>query len=71
MESTSDRINISNDLRKRFVSKKSITITSNDNNITPAWKGEIVSKGDFVLIKSNDRKLFGRAFNFKLLILES
>lgn len=60
-----DRINISNDLRKRFISKKTITITSNENNSFPAWKSQILSKGDYILILSNGKKLFGLILNFK------
>lgn len=60
-----DRINISSDIRRRFMAKNSITITSNDKNSSPVWKGELMSKGDYVIINSNERMLFGCVLNFK------
>lgn len=62
-----DRINISSDIRRRFIPKNSITITSNDKSSSPVWKGEIISKGDYVIINSSERKLFGCVLNFKKL----
>lgn len=62
-----DKIDISTDKRRRFIPKKAITISSNAQSSNPIWKADHLSKGDYVLIESENKNYFGCVINFKYL----
>lgn len=60
-----DRINISKDIRSRFIPKKAVTVTSTSENKNHLYRSTIISKGDYVVIKLNQIFYFGCVLNFR------
>lgn len=60
-----NKIHVSTDLRQRFIPRRTINISAEENNDSEIWTADMVTKGDFIIIKSDADIMFGRVLNFK------
>ncbi|KAL7024530.1 hypothetical protein ACKWTF_013088 [Chironomus riparius] len=66
-----NKIHVNTDLRQRFVPRRTIHITPEENQADDYWIATKVSKGDNVVLFDEGNILFGRVLNFKRMHIRS
>lgn len=62
-----NKIKVSTDISRRFVSNPGVSIEPLSTSEENIWKGEKISKGDFIILNLGNHILYGRVLNFKFL----
>lgn len=60
-----DKIHVNTDLRQRFVPRRTINISSSENQTEEFWVDSKISKGDSIILFHEGNVLFGTVLNFK------
>ncbi|KAG5676536.1 hypothetical protein PVAND_006362 [Polypedilum vanderplanki] len=58
-----DRIKINTDIRQRFVARRTITLPKARPNENKVWYNNVISKGEYILIRDNHELLYGCVIN--------
>lgn len=66
-----NKIHVNTDVRQRFVPRRTIQITAEENRAEDYWIATKVSKGDFIVLCHEGNVVFGRVLNFKRLLQSS
>lgn len=59
-----DKINIGSDTHSRFIPKKAITVSNSIHKEELLYKNDVISKGDFIILKLGNVCYFGCVLNF-------